>query len=362
MSSESPIHGCRYCWMCRHVCPVGHVTALETLTPHAWALLIDAVGRGLASWNDETVGVLYACADCGMCRAHCKTDQPLPDAIVSARGEVVAAGHAPAAVREIEARLRQWANPYEAVAPRESGRGATALFVGDAATHRLPGVVDAALALLAAAGVTAEPIGVGRSTGLVASALGLRETARMLAAAVLGEVRAAGCREVLVLGPGDRYALTSVYPARLGFPWPEGVAVREVVDVLAEALANGRLGFTPDAGSAPYTYYDPCHAPRVGRDGRAPRALLAGALGASGARSMFWREDRAHPCGAIGGLEFTHPEIAGHLADARLADARQAGARRVITEDPSCLHHLRSRGAADLEVAGLFDVLRARLA
>ena len=32
---------CRFCWMCRHVCPVGHVTKRETLTPHAWALLID---------------------------------------------------------------------------------------------------------------------------------------------------------------------------------------------------------------------------------------------------------------------------------------------------------------------------------
>jgi Fe-S oxidoreductase len=325
-------------------------------------MLIDAADRGVAQWNDETVDVLYACADCGMCRAHCKTDQPLPDAIVSARGELVAAGRAPAAVRELEARLRQWANPYEAVAPRESERGATALFVGDAAAHRLPGEVDAALALLAAAGVTAVPIGVGRSNALVAMALGLRETARMLAAAVLGEVRAAGCREVLVLGPGDRYALTSMYGARLGFPWPSAIAVREVVEVLADAVANGRLGFKSDAGVPPYTYYDPCHAPRLGRDGRAPRALLAAALGSSGARSMFWREDRAHPCGAIGGLEFTQPAIATRLAEARLADAKQAGARRLITEDPTCLHQLQGQRSADVEVVGLFEVLRDRMA
>jgi Fe-S oxidoreductase len=153
-----------------------------------------------------------------------------------------------------------------------------------------------------------------------------------------------------------------MYAARLGFPWPSGVAVREVVEVLADAVADGRLGFKSDAGVPPYTYYDPCHAPRLGRDGRAPRALLAAALGSSGARSMFWREDRAHPCGAIGGLEFTHPAIAGRLADARLADARQSGARRLITEDPSCLSQLQSRKVADVEVRGLFDVLRQRMA
>jgi Fe-S-cluster-containing hydrogenase component 2 len=54
---------CRFCWMCRHVCPVGHVTHRETLTPHAWALTIESVARGQLSWNAETSGVMYACAD-----------------------------------------------------------------------------------------------------------------------------------------------------------------------------------------------------------------------------------------------------------------------------------------------------------
>jgi Fe-S oxidoreductase len=360
--SESPIHGCRFCWMCRHVCPVGHVTALETFTPHAWALLIDAVDRGVAQWNAETVGVLYACAECGMCRTHCKTDQPLPDAIAAARAGIVRAGAAPSTVGALDARLRQWANLYEEAAPTPGASGPTALFAGDAAVYRQPGTVDAARALLAAAGATAAPIGVGRSTGLVASALGLHETAATLARAIVDEVRGSGCREVLVLGPGDRYAFTRVYRERLGVDWPAEVPVREVTDVLADAVAAGRLGFKQAAEAVPYTYYDPCHAPRIGRDGRAPRALLAAALGTASARDMFWRQDRSHPCGAVGGLEFTRPDIAGRLADARLADAAQAGARRLITEDPSCLHQLQGRKGAGIEVAGLFEVVRERIA
>ena len=75
---------CRYCLMCRHVCPVGHVTNLEPLTPHGWGLTIASVQRGLMTWNTETVGVLYHCADCGTCRANCVTDQPLPEAIAAA--------------------------------------------------------------------------------------------------------------------------------------------------------------------------------------------------------------------------------------------------------------------------------------
>ena len=68
--------------------------------------------RGSLHWNAESADVLYACADCGLCRTHCKTDQPLPDAIVAARAEVVAAGAAPSIVGELDARLRRWANPY----------------------------------------------------------------------------------------------------------------------------------------------------------------------------------------------------------------------------------------------------------
>ena len=81
---------------------------------------------------------------------------------------------------------------------------------------------------------------------------------------------------------------------------------------------------------------------------------------------MFWREQRAHPCGAIGGLEFTQPAIAGRLADARLADAASRGAKWVIADDPGCLQPpargQRGRaGQEGLEVRGLYELLVEQL-
>jgi Fe-S oxidoreductase len=77
---------------------------------------------------------------------------------------------------------------------------------------------------------------------------------------------------------------------------------------------------------------------------------------------MFWREQRAHPCGAIGGLEFTQPAIAGRLADARLEDAASRGAKWVIADDPGCLNHLRGRpGQGGLEIRGLYELLVEQL-
>ena len=104
--------GCRYCLMCRHVCPVTRVTFREATSPHGWALAIASARRGLLAWSAEAADLLYQCADCGLCRAFCVTDQPLPDAIVAARAEVAAAGSAPAAVAEVDAALRRWGNAY----------------------------------------------------------------------------------------------------------------------------------------------------------------------------------------------------------------------------------------------------------
>jgi Fe-S oxidoreductase len=348
--------------MCRQVCPVGHVTSRETLTPHAWALTIESVKRGQLAWNRETADVMYACADCGLCRSHCVTDQALPDAIVDARAAIVRRGLAPEAVADIDRKLRAHGNPYSSDPPAARGaKGPVALFVGDTGRYRGAKSVDAAIKLLRAMGTEVVPISSGRSTGLLANTLGLTETAATLGRAVLEDVEASGAREVLVLAPADRWTFEYVYPHRLGLKWPVSVAIQEVSDVLARAVADSKLTFEPRAAGVPYGYHEPCHAPRVSPDRVAPRALLAAVLGAGSARDLFWRGSRAHACGAIGGLEFTSPDIARRLAEARLADAANAGARVLVTEDPMCLAHLGAHGRDGMEVTGLYELLAGRL-
>jgi Fe-S oxidoreductase len=365
MSHATPAHGpttdgCRYCWMCRHVCPTGFVTKRETHTPHGYALLVASATRGVSAWDEDTVDALYHCADCGCCESHCATHQPLPEAIAGARAAIAEAGLAPAAALDLKGRLDRWGHSegdFGTRAPQASG--AVGLFVGEAVPHAA-GSVEAATRLLAAAGIDVVPVGAGRSTGLVASGLGFVETARALADAVLADVAASGCRELLVLGPGDRFAFERVYASRLAVTWPEGVAVREVTAVLAEALDAGRLRLQAAAEAAPWAYQEPDHAVRIGpRPG--PRQLLAAALGASNERRLFRRDERAHPCGTAGGLDVTQPALAAGLAQARLADAQEAGATRLITEDPACVRHLRAHAGGRLDVLGLFDLLAGRL-
>jgi len=355
---------CRYCLMCRHVCPVGHVTRLETLTPHGWGLTIASIQRGLLVWNAETVDVLYSCADCGLCRANCATDQPLPNAIAAARAEVTAQKLAPAIVYEIEEQLKTYENPYTKQSPaRATETGAVALFVGDDAQYRWPGGVAAARALIKKTGVESVEIGVGRNNGYLASSLGFPDTARALAQANLDELRGSGARKMLVLSPGDYFAFHQHLDERLGLTWPEEVELIELTTYLFDHLNDGTFAIKASGAEVPHAYVDPTHAVRVSvreRDTHPARILLEYAT-ATPMRELFWREGRAHPVGSTA-LQFTQPQLAEKLTRARLEDAQTTGAQMLVCEDAGTLAQLaRFAGDYGLQVKGLYELLSERI-
>jgi Fe-S oxidoreductase len=144
--------------------------------------------------------------------------------------------------------------------------------------------------------------------------------------------------------------------------WPDRVEVKDVTAVLAERSAAGALTFQPKPSAEAYAFHDACHAPRIRRNAAAPRALLKAVLGDSNAKELFWRADRAQPCGAIGGLEFINPEIASLMAAARWEDARATGAVRLISDDPTCFRHLSERPASGLKIESLFTLLSEAIA
>lgn len=355
------IENCRYCLMCRHVCPVGHVTCKETLTPHGWGLIIASVQRGMLEWDKDSVGVLYSCADCGTCYAHCVTEQALPDAIATTRAKVASENLSPAIVKEVHQNLKEWGNPYQKQTPEVvKEEGEIALFVGDDAKYLWPSVLESVLKLLEAVGVRPVMIGVGRSNGYLASSLGFPETARKLIQATLNELKITKARRMLVITPGDYYAFDRLLKERLAGEWPVEVELQEVISLLDEKTLAGKLKFKLSTDQAPFAYIDPTHSLRVPVRFSLPRRLLAGVLPVAG-RELFWRMERTHPCGN-GALQFTNPHISDHLAFARLADAQKTGAQVIFTEDPGCLSQLNKHaGRFGLRVQGFYELLASQL-
>ena len=288
-------------------------------------------------------------------------NQPLPGVIAAVRASLVEKKLAPAVVYELDSALNEWQNPYEKKAPKPSkGQGDVALFVGDETHYLWPGALDSALKLLAALEVDPVLIGVGRNNGYLASSLGLHETAQSLARATLDELKATGAKRLLVLSPGDYYTFSKLYEERLDIPWPEDVELLEVTTFLAEQLEMGILKLKQSTDETPYAYVDPTQAVRVPSRHDAPRKLVNSVFPTSG-RELLWRRERAHPVGNTA-LQFTWPDIAEKLTDARLQDALQCGAKTLISDDPGTLHTLSEKADQfELRVQGLYELLASHL-
>lgn len=352
---------CRYCLMCRHVCPVAHVTRSETYSPHGWGLTIASIRRGLIDLDDETIDVIYTCADCGTCQAHCVTDQPLPSAIAAMRAEITDKDLSPIQVREVHDKLQKWGNPYgERPAEISVEKSDVALFVGDHAHYLSPGVIDAVLTLLKAVGVEPALIGVGRNNGYLASSLGYPELAASLMLETLDELEAVDPTSMLVLTPGDYYTFSQLHDERNGLQWPDDLSLQEVIPYLSQYLGAGTIHFNSLNGSIPYAYVDPTHSVRVTDRFDAPRRLLDAAMKAPRVE-LFWRRERTHPSGD-GALQYSQPQIASHLAYSRLGDAVSSGARQIITEDSATLSQLMNHSKRfKLEGKNLYELLAEQL-
>ncbi len=353
---------CRYCLMCRHVTPVGHVTHRETLTPHGWGLLIASAHRGLVEWNESAVEALYAAADVGVARAHCVTDQPFAEMVAAQRTELVKKQQAPVEVYRVQETLEKWGTPYAQETDQPAvGQGEAAVFVGDEWAYLWPEAGEAAVRLLQASGVDPVRIGIGRSSGFLASSLGLPDVALKLARETLAELKATGAKRLFVLSAGDYFTFHQLYDERLGIPWPEEVEIIEVSVFLHEQLETGAVKFTRQPDAAPYAYIDPTHAVRVPGRHAAPRALLAAASSGE-PRELFWNQDRGHPAGTTG-VRFTTPEVAEKLTRARLQDAQDVGAETIYCEDPATLAELaKYAGDYNLTLHGLYEYLVENLA
>ena len=360
MSVIDTTENCRHCLMCRHMCPVGHVSHLESLTPHGWGQVVAAEKRGLLTWNDSTVDVMYSCADCGVCQSHCVTDQPLPDAIAAVRANLVRDGLAPDMVSDLKERFEKWGNPYQEKAPEASqGKGDYALFVGDASVYLWEATLPAVLKLLGSVGIEPVLIGNGRNSAYLASSLGLHEQAVALAKQNLSELDASGATHVLVLSPADYYTFNSLYPERLGLSLPDKVSLVDTVVLLDEKHTSGDLQLNRIDMGLPYAYVDPTHAVRTLDRLEAPRRLLNAVL-PTPVIELFWRKERAHPTGD-GALQFLKPALSQKLTEARAEDASQAGAQGMVTEDSATLYQLNQLSPSRLPVKGLYELLADRM-
>ena len=88
MISQNALHHaekCRFCWMCRHLCPVQHQTGKELNTPRAKGLLLSMVNEKAQEFDKDMGQAMYECLLCDACTNDCATGYQPPLFIREAR-------------------------------------------------------------------------------------------------------------------------------------------------------------------------------------------------------------------------------------------------------------------------------------
>ena len=160
--SKEIIDSCRFCWMCRHICPIGNATGQERNTPRARALSLSIIERNGAELTEDIIDNLYECALCGACTKECVTGWDPVKFTKEARLEAAMQGKIPSYVDKMLENADNYGNIYgvkeidkelEKAISALPENADTLLFLGKDAIYKTPENAVKAIELLKKAGV-----------------------------------------------------------------------------------------------------------------------------------------------------------------------------------------------------------------
>ena len=157
--AKNIIDNCRFCWMCRHICPIGNATGLERNTARARAMGASMVVRG-ATELKEIAENIYECTLCGACTNNCMTGFDPKVFIQELKTQIILNGETPAYIMALLEKYQQMGNVFGVEACKcldelYNTDSETLLFVGQDALYKSPESVKNAVALLKKANVAA---------------------------------------------------------------------------------------------------------------------------------------------------------------------------------------------------------------
>ena len=156
------VDSCRFCWMCRHICPIGNATGLERNTARARALGLSLVNRGVYDLADVADNI-YECACCGACTKECVTGWDPVMFTKAARLDAALAGKLPPYIQELVDNCLETGNAYGKTEPDSalaaaieecSAKTDILLFLGVDARYMAPESALRAIRVLQKAGVS----------------------------------------------------------------------------------------------------------------------------------------------------------------------------------------------------------------
>ncbi len=354
-NAKKHIDSCRFCWMCRHICPIGNATGLERNTSRARALGLSLVNRG-AYGLEEVIDNVYECACCGACTTDCVTGWDPVMFTKEARLDAAMQDKLPAYINPLLDNCLEVGNAYGKTAVSEELAFAlaahaaptdTLLLLGVDATYMAPAAAVKAVKVLEKAGVaftllTKEPATGAQLEYLIGAA---NETKEQMAACakVLN-----GYKTVIVYDPQDAKVLKREYKE-----WDIALTaeIKTFTATLADLLAAGAL--KAEQSGKHVVYQDPFQLARdLGETEPAREVIGAYAV----CDEMLCNRKDTIWAGNILMAQWV-PEVMVAVAKNRINNAKGVGADIIVTASVSEYAALTSVPQDEVAILSIEDLI-----
>ncbi len=349
--SKSIIEACRFCWMCRHICPIGNATGKECNTARARALSLSLVRRGAANLEGDIVDNVYECALCGGCTADCATGY---DPVIFTKEVRLAAaleGNMPEYVAKLVENIETAGNIYGVKEIPEVLKTAIAdlpekaevlFFIGKDGAYKTADKAVVAIDLLKKAGVNFTVDKHEPNSGYDYDFLiGAADETKKTMSATAEKLNASGAKTIVCYDPADAKVFLREYKEY-------GIALKANVVTfpafLASLIADKKLA--PKKSAKALTFQDPALLARDLEDTESARAVLA-ACGEN--KEMLLNGKATMLAGNLIMNEYI-PYVMDLVAKNRWDNAKNIGAATVVTASPAEYAMLASANDGTVEL------------
>lgn len=330
--SKQIVDACRFCWMCRHICPVGNATGQERNTARARALSLSLVNRGAAELTPDIMDNIYECQMCEACLKDCATGWDPTYFTKEVRLQAALEGKTPDYINDLVDKVLATGNVYGATelnadlaaAIAEHKNGKVVLFLGAEARYNVPDAAVNAIKVLERAGVDfavidAEPASGAALDWLIGAA---DETKKQMTdcAAALSEYDT-----VVAFDPQDAKTFVREYK-EYGIELP---AVVTFTAYVAGLIKDGKLKVS-NTGKA-VVYQDPYQLARMLEETEEPRDIIAACAELN--EMLLNRKDTVWAGGSY--MAIYNPLVSELVAKDRWVNAVNVGADTIVTASVS---------------------------
>ncbi|MDD4414224.1 MAG: (Fe-S)-binding protein [Oscillospiraceae bacterium] len=332
--SKETIDSCRFCWMCRHTCPIGNATGQERNTSRARALSLSLVLRGSSELTPDIIDNVYECALCGACTKECVTGWDPVAFTKEVRLQIAMESKSPPYIEKMLDNMEKSGNIYGIMSfDKNLSREIEALpqkadillFLGQDARYKAPKAAVNAIKLLNKADVKFTVLMDEPDSGyLLDTLVGAAEETRQAmkkAAKVLSEYKT-----VVAFDPADAKTFLREYKE---WDIPQSADVVTFTSFIEELIGNGKL--KPKNIHKTVTLQDAAHLARDLEETEPFRKVVGSC---ADVKEMLLNRRDTMWAGNLLMNEYI-PDVMTKVASERWTNAIASGADALVTASPS---------------------------